>query len=303
MTTERSNLLSPSSHAMNLRKRGEQREESAENGCDTDHLLLPKEGRDVFITEPREVVNMGLQQIRVARGTATRKLRTVKRAWGTFKAKMRPEVQKKIRPQQLWSVTACLSSPQSPSARNFLLNSPLDPNQFVTPGDHHQYRPTQVGTPLTPLTPMENLRRSARIAGKTPTPLRDSKRQTRRVTPKRIRLSGSPGRFTRDLNSLTVQFDQQMSGAIVPAGVSALKALSTNLQQTISNHDSSQAAVAIPAKKQTKQVTKEQRKTAEGTASKENELEPKHRLRLRRGRGVVVSCGAGDGQMLTENWE
>lgn len=93
--------------------------------------------------------------------------------------------QPKLRPQQLWSIS--LSSPNSPSARALILNSPLTPNPYATPGNSHRYR--QASSLTTPVTPFSPLRRSARIAGQTPTPSRDGKTRTRtggrRTTPKR----------------------------------------------------------------------------------------------------------------------
>ena len=71
-----------------LQERFDSEREAGGEG-ESDHLLsstLTCLKRESFATEPLEVVNMGLHQLRAARGTATRKMKTVKKAWGTFKA-------------------------------------------------------------------------------------------------------------------------------------------------------------------------------------------------------------------------
>ena len=68
-----------------LQERFDSEREAGGEG-ESDHLLSSTLKRESFATEPLEVVNMGLHQLRAARGTATRKMKTVKKAWGTFKA-------------------------------------------------------------------------------------------------------------------------------------------------------------------------------------------------------------------------
>ncbi|XP_041456676.1 uncharacterized protein LOC121408983 [Lytechinus variegatus] len=315
MSSENCNLLSPRVHSMNLRiSQDHLHEDYSEVEAEKDHLLSTDK-RQTFAAEPMEVVNMGLQHLRTARGTATRRLRTVKKAWGTFKSKAKKHTavpQPKLKPQQLWSLS--LTSPQSPSARALMLNSPLTPDPYATPGNSRRYRqPSSLTTPETPLTP---LRRSARIASQTPTPCRDGKTRTRtggrRTTPKRIQLTASPGQILRELNAMCLQTGQRSTSSVssgvsapkamsegqrLTSGVNALKAMSEGLSQTITKQDSSGTLTEIPVKKP---ATKD--KSTCAMDSKENEPDPSRVTRLRRNRGVMVSQNTTDGQMLTENF-
>ncbi|XP_054749320.2 uncharacterized protein LOC129254815 [Lytechinus pictus] len=299
MSSENCNLLSPLVHSMNLRiSQDHLHEDYSEVEAEKDYLLST-DRRQTFAAEPLEVVNMGLQHLRTARGTATRRLRTVKKAWGTFKAKAKKHTavpQPKLKPQQLWSLS--LTSPQSPSARALMLNSPLTPDPYATPGNSRRYRQaSSLTTPETPLTP---LRRSARIASQTPTPCRDGKTRKRtggrRTTPKRIQLNASPGQILRELNAMCLQTGQRSTSS-VSSGVNALKAMSEGLSQTITKQDSSGTLTEIPVQKP---ATKD--KSTCAMDSKENESEPSRVTRLRRNRGVMVSQNTTDGQMLTENF-
>ncbi|XP_030831400.1 uncharacterized protein LOC115920227 [Strongylocentrotus purpuratus] len=300
MSYESCSLLSPRVHSMNLRVPNDLHQDYSENEAEKDQgdHLLSTDKRQHFAAEPLEVVNMGLQHLRTARGTATRRLRTVKKAWGTFKAKAKKHTaapQPKLRPQQLWSIS--LSSPNSPSARALILNSPLTPNPYATPGNSNRYR--QESSLTTPVTPFSPLRRSARIAGQTPTPCRDGKTRTRtggrRTTPKRIQLNASPGHILRELNAMTLQTGQRPKSSR-SSGVDAFKAMSEGLSQTITKQDSSGKLTEIPIQKPA--ATKD--KSTDAMESKENEPEPSRIVRLRRNRGVVISQNATDGQMLTE---
>lgn len=296
MSSEIINLLSPSTHSMKLRVSEDIQVENTDTEAETGYLL-PTGNRENFATEPLAAVNMGLQQLRVARGTATRRLRTVKKAWGTFKAKAKRQVpvqQPKLRPQRLWSIS--LSSPQTPSTRRLMLNSPLTPDPYAPPSSNiHQYRQGCVATPTTPLTtPGGSLRRSARIASKTPTPCREGRSRARRTTPKRIHLSTSPGQILQELNAMTLQVGHRS----VPSGVNSLKAMSMGLSETITKQDSSSQLAEIPVQKP---VAKTKDQSTDAMETKENELEPRRRIRLRHNRGVVVSKNALDGRMLTED--
>ena len=76
------------------------------------------------------------------------------------------------------------ATPQTPEGVLRLVQSPLPNSAFATPRNTRCYRDT--AQMLTPYSPLEGLRRSERIASRTPTPMKYAPRSsTRRHQPRR----------------------------------------------------------------------------------------------------------------------
>ncbi|KAJ8044180.1 hypothetical protein HOLleu_11568 [Holothuria leucospilota] len=185
---------------------------------------------------------------RQMKGATERKLRTVRKAWGSFKAKVNPKSRR--RPSREW--TTSLATPKTPSTRQQLINSPLpvrpsppttDSSSVKSPG-WRLYRNFDK-TPSTPKSPYSKVRRrSERIAGRNKTPV--SRRENCVSTSgRRISIGASPEGTLNSRNTSTMSIDVSAAFQEVIArmealneGLATFEKMSTSLTESIKAQDS-----------------------------------------------------------------
>ncbi|XP_071790393.1 uncharacterized protein [Asterias amurensis] len=166
---------------------------------------------------------------------ASRQLRSVKRAVGTFKAKMKPSGRKcQSTKRRLLDMTVS-ATPQTPEGVLRLVQSPLPNSAFATPRNTRRYRDT--AQMLTPYSPLEGLRRSERIASRTPTPMKYAPRSsTRRHQPRRLQ---TPGRFEGELDSVTARIN------VLAQSMKVFESMETGITKTIARQESNNSVTEI----------------------------------------------------------
>ncbi|XP_072024177.1 uncharacterized protein [Amphiura filiformis] len=262
-------IFTPASHNMKLRPRTPvDYTYRSSNAADRSPSDIGSCGGLLTGRAPLRTVNSALADFGA---NAARKLRTVKRAWGNFKAKMKPRGNAKR--QRLWTVSSVplVTSPSDPSAGRYrAVNSPLSPSIYQTPNSRASsiyqtpnslsYRhliastpdtPDTItfGTPQTDMTPLNltmvsvsstgsiSKRRSQRIASSTP----QQGTAKKRTTPKRgKKATRSPGRFLQDLSTVT----NQMSN--LAQSMQAFQTMEKGFSKTIEKQDSNSTLSEIP---------------------------------------------------------
>ncbi|XP_022101947.1 uncharacterized protein LOC110985315 isoform X2 [Acanthaster planci] len=118
-------------------------------------------------------------------------------------------------------------TPRTPEGVLCLMNSPLPLSAVRTPRSMCRYRDPVVVQ--TPCTPVDGVRRSERIAKRTPTPKRTALRTSQRQLPRRLQ---SPGDLTNEINRVTSQLDA------LAQGMRVLEAMETGITNSIARQDS-----------------------------------------------------------------
>ncbi|XP_038053655.1 uncharacterized protein LOC119726119 [Patiria miniata] len=253
------------SHTMALRQRRPRNVENDTLGSPV--VARPSSGYEAGLIGERSALNavslnVGLTGLVPSlESKAGRQLRTVKRAWGTFKAKMKPSGRRgngRGAKRHLLDITVT-ANPRTPEGVLRLMNSPLPLSAISTPSSLHRYRDPVV---VTPSTPMSAVRRSERIARRTPTPMKmTSSRVIHRQMPRRLQ---SPGALTSEINRVTSQLDA------LTQGMSVFEAMETGITKSIARQESSMELQTESKKDESAKKELKGKRTSSLTSLKEN---------------------------------
>ncbi|XP_033118829.1 uncharacterized protein LOC117118364 [Anneissia japonica] len=178
------------------------------------------------------------------------RLRNVRKAWGDFKSKMK--IPKKGTKNTKWNVPQCspenrtsvMRTPKSVTKQR-LLDIAYSPDFFRTPEQCRIYRDSNKTTPDS--AQGEFLRRSIRIANRTPTPTSMNSQKTRKrsVKPRRIENNSSQDVY-QEVNNL-VQMTRTLS--TLSSAVDGFKGMASGLEESIEKSESKQDASKVDSKK------------------------------------------------------
>ncbi|XP_077996035.1 uncharacterized protein LOC144449381 [Glandiceps talaboti] len=203
--------------------------------------------------------------------------KAVKSAFNRFTSKLR--VSKRYKRERL-EISSPYKSPKTPKngGRRQRLQNITPENMHSIVGSFSKYRGQDLSSPITPI--ME-LRRSERIANRTPTPSRSSRKaRNRKQTPRRFKLESSPNQYIRELEELTSQFNQRVTA--ISSGKQELEKMAQSLSDSIEKQDENgndDSGISIPEenkedeKKMKKSKSKQLSRNVSYLEAQENEPE------------------------------